>query len=1219
MSKRRVVEAPDVIPTVKKTCPEMAADLNKSSDTNNSADKKRNDSVPSISSALPAIRDSGTKNVSSAECLEDSGIEVTPAMGRSLVPGMPGFLLNPPKMLSPPKFDFPASDTTIAPPGNKDALSVSNSTSGTIQNELDKKDCESKDKDVTISDISPVASHSCGSVVGLHVGKPRCGEQVDKSKIVTVSVLSGSDLSSNTMDRGDTGVKTSDMNKTSNSSSSVKRDIHTDNVQSKETSTTSTKGGQAQRGQGQHLKGKMMKQVPPVVKPSKNKTKQLVAATQHTKQESLTCESSELLRPTSGNRETPRATTSGGRETQKATNSGGRETQRAATSGGKETQRAATSGGKETSKATTSGGREAPRATTSGGKETPRATTSGGKETQRATTSGGRETQRATTSGGRETPRATTSGGRETQRATTSGGRETQRATTSGGRETQRATTSGGRETPRATTSGGRETQRATTSGGRETQRATTSGGRETPRATTSGGRETQRATTSGGRETQRATTSGGRETYEATTSGSRETHEATTSGGGETIGARGEQKQAYQIKPVSSPSYPKTRKRQFALRSSDQAEQSGQIANAGKKNIQKEQEKDKKMMEKTENMNIKKQKKTVLPASLLKKVVKTVQENVRTISMQVVAASSSTSKSSSHNTLVLGACSKKEKSTVTEKSKQKSSDTTIESASTEDGKDVEQSGKDVEQSGKDVEQSGKDVEQSGKDVEQSAGQSLMADGQESEANLQSVLPVECVETETSRHDELQKAKEKARKKKKKQTKRQRKSTEGDGENQLGVLPNYVSESDGRLARRKEDQVYNLSALFSGQLLNCPPAPPKSRPNYFFAVQITNPEIKTGFCTMQRGVEEACPKLKAAFVGVESAHLTLGVMHLPDEEAVARVISLMDEFRLVLPNQERLAPQQKNQEQEQTPSEKGSSSLHRPTSPAPDSAQNTPASVHEKNHATVFESNSVKTVTSELDSLIIASQDSGNCGETGLAGGEKGEKDDPANSANCGETGLVGGEKGDPANSANCGETGLAGGEKGDPANSANCGETGLAGGEKGDPANSANCGETGLAGGEKGDPANSANCGEMGLAGGEKGDPANRQEPGSRLTLEVKGLDTFRDNVVFAKVTEGSALDEVKAMAEHLRSKVIDLNISMDSKPFAPHITLMKMSKNPGKLKASGIRKIDSKLYQEFKETHFGTNAVTSIQLCAMIKPKQNNYYHIEHEIPLI
>ncbi|XP_076440689.1 uncharacterized protein LOC143280071 isoform X3 [Babylonia areolata] len=468
----------------------------------------------------------------------------------------------------------------------------------------------------------------------------------------------------------------------------------------------------------------------------------------------------------------------------------------------------------------------------------------------------------------------------------------------------------------------------------------------------------------------------------------------------------------------------------------------------------------------------------------------------------------------------------------------------------------------------------------------------------------------------------------------------------------------------------------------TGQLLENRYPPKRSRPNYFFAIQITNPEIKKGFSAVQQGVEDACPKLKPAFVRVESAHLTLGVMHLPDDEAVARVISVMEEFRVKQQGrrvQEKLKPREQEQGQEsaaveeravseelpqpsaaqlttqalsdpQPPSSPQPSADPQPLTadPQPPTADPRPPATDAQPPAADAQPLTADPRPPAADPQPLAADPRPPAADPQTpAADPQPLAADPQPPAACeSATGhaavpaesVAGDAAGDSAPGSVKTLTALvdpcrvtvvtkpdAEPGKIDAADSASGGDT------ADDPSNT----DTADSEPRKTDAADSGHPNPADPVDPDTSDPvdlraedpvktdtaspmATEQEDTAALVLEVKGMDTFHDNVVFAKVTEGEALDQVKAMAETLRNHVLDLNISMDSRPFAPHITLMKMSKDMGKLRASGIKKIDSKLYQEFRDTHFGTNAVTTIQLCAMMKPKLNNYYHVEHEIPV-
>ena len=46
------------------------------------------------------------------------------------------------------------------------------------------------------------------------------------------------------------------------------------------------------------------------------------------------------------------------------------------------------------------------------------------------------------------------------------------------------------------------------------------------------------------------------------------------------------------------------------------------------------------------------------------------------------------------------------------------------------------------------------------------------------------------------------------------------------------------------------------------------------------------------------------------------------------------------------------------------------------------------------------------------------------------------------------------------------------------------------------------------------------------------------------------------------------------------------------------------------------GIKKIEPALYQEYKDSAFGTELIQGLQLCSMYKPKDEfGYYHVAHQ----
>ncbi|XP_046327709.2 uncharacterized protein LOC124111879 [Haliotis rufescens] len=119
---------------------------------------------------------------------------------------------------------------------------------------------------------------------------------------------------------------------------------------------------------------------------------------------------------------------------------------------------------------------------------------------------------------------------------------------------------------------------------------------------------------------------------------------------------------------------------------------------------------------------------------------------------------------------------------------------------------------------------------------------------------------------------------------------------------------------------------------------------------------------------------------------------------------------------------------------------------------------------------------------------------------------------------------------------------------------------------------------------------------------------------------LEVAGLGTFRNQVVFAKVSPGDALDDLTHIHGCVTDKMAGHGVvSTETRGLTPHITIMKMSMAKPAFRRSVAKKIDLSLYSKFKDMTFGTETVQRLQLCAMLKPKvTSGYYHVAHEVYL-
>ncbi|VDI32135.1 Hypothetical predicted protein [Mytilus galloprovincialis] len=116
-------------------------------------------------------------------------------------------------------------------------------------------------------------------------------------------------------------------------------------------------------------------------------------------------------------------------------------------------------------------------------------------------------------------------------------------------------------------------------------------------------------------------------------------------------------------------------------------------------------------------------------------------------------------------------------------------------------------------------------------------------------------------------------------------------------------------------------------------------------------------------------------------------------------------------------------------------------------------------------------------------------------------------------------------------------------------------------------------------------------------------------------ITLDVKDIESFRNEVVFANVQKDECLTQVIKLSDILEECCQTNYVpSSDGKGFTPHITIAKLTKLPFKLKKN-IKKIDPSTYSSYKNDQFGKQLVTCLQLCSMHKPKdRTGYYHVSH-----
>jgi len=98
----------------------------------------------------------------------------------------------------------------------------------------------------------------------------------------------------------------------------------------------------------------------------------------------------------------------------------------------------------------------------------------------------------------------------------------------------------------------------------------------------------------------------------------------------------------------------------------------------------------------------------------------------------------------------------------------------------------------------------------------------------------------------------------------------------------------------------------------------------------------------------------------------------------------------------------------------------------------------------------------------------------------------------------------------------------------------------------------------------------------------------------GRHINIHVTGVDHFYDRVLIAHVARSPALVEYAGAIRTALDKFI-----ADSYDFRPHVTILKLTRENDRV--VGSDKVPRWLYSEFKKKNFGTQLVSTIDLCAM------------------
>ncbi|XP_036942164.1 A-kinase anchor protein 7-like isoform X2 [Acanthopagrus latus] len=123
----------------------------------------------------------------------------------------------------------------------------------------------------------------------------------------------------------------------------------------------------------------------------------------------------------------------------------------------------------------------------------------------------------------------------------------------------------------------------------------------------------------------------------------------------------------------------------------------------------------------------------------------------------------------------------------------------------------------------------------------------------------------------------------------------------------------------------------------------------------------------------------------------------------------------------------------------------------------------------------------------------------------------------------------------------------------------------------------------------------------------------------GRDLVLPFSGIGHFRKEVVFVGLAPGQHRHTLDSVAELLRSHFVEQGLLQgDSRGFEPHLTIMKLSR-ASKLRSQGIKRVDPALYSNYTNKFFGDQTVERLDLCSMLKKKQQDgYYHTETSLQI-
>jgi len=118
-------------------------------------------------------------------------------------------------------------------------------------------------------------------------------------------------------------------------------------------------------------------------------------------------------------------------------------------------------------------------------------------------------------------------------------------------------------------------------------------------------------------------------------------------------------------------------------------------------------------------------------------------------------------------------------------------------------------------------------------------------------------------------------------------------------------------------------------------------------------------------------------------------------------------------------------------------------------------------------------------------------------------------------------------------------------------------------------------------------------------------------------LKLRIRGLDTFGQRVLYAKVEENEQFWRFVGEIRH-RVACTSSNIVVTNKfEFEPHLTVCKVSRPVARLRRS--KYLPSVLYAGYEEAHFGDQFVDNLQLCVIEQTtRYDGFYRTLNEVIL-